>query len=187
MSYQRKSRRPPNASKCVCCVCLGTRLARGNEANTFLASCTARSLTQNRHVFNMHTGTLSASARNDCPLTRFLLLRRMTGFPMSSPGVSFSDSVFPMPLRYGSFSPEHFRGADVSFINQRCLSMCVTPKHYRIISKGSSEGFSPWFLLLGSTSSASGMLNMYVSDFPPRCHHETTFSFSRTGLLCSKP
>ena len=147
---------------------------------------TARSLTQNRHV-NMHTGTLSAFARNDSPLTRFLLLRRMTGSPMSSQGVSFLDSVFPMPLRYDSSFPEHLRRVDVSFINQRCLSMCMIPKHYRIISKGSSEGFSPWFLLLGSTSSASGMLNMCVSDFPPRYHHETSFSFSRTGLLCSKP
>lgn len=162
-----------------------TRLSRGNEASAFLASCTAHSLSQNHHVFNMHTGTLSASAWNDCPLTRLLLLRRMTGCPMSSQGVSFSDSVFPMPLRYGSSLPEHLRRVDVSFINQRYLSMCVTSKHYRIISKGSSEGFSPWFLLLGSTSSASGMLNMCVLDFPPRCHHETTFSFSRTGLSCS--
>ena len=30
------------------------------------------------------------------------------------------------------------------------------------ISKNSSEGFSPLFLLLGATGSASGMLNMYV-------------------------
>jgi hypothetical protein len=143
-----------------------------------LASRTAHSLTQNRHVFNMHTGTLSASVRDDCPLTRFLLPRRMTGSPMSSLGVSFSDSAFPMPLRCGSSLPEHLRRVDVSFINinQPCPSMCVTPKHYRIISKGSSEGFSPWFLLLGSTSSASGMLNMCVSDLHPRCHHETTFS-----------
>ncbi|KZS96693.1 hypothetical protein SISNIDRAFT_424279 [Sistotremastrum niveocremeum HHB9708] len=36
------------------------------------------------------------------------------------------------------------------------------PQHYRIIHKGSSEGFSPWFLLLGSTSSAAGMLNLYT-------------------------
>ncbi|KAF8273583.1 hypothetical protein EI94DRAFT_1715328 [Lactarius quietus] len=44
------------------------------------------------------------------------------------------------------------------------LGLCISyaPQHYRIISKGSSEGFSPWFLLLGSTSSASGMLNMMV-------------------------
>ena len=133
------------------------------------------------------TPVRSPSLRDDCPLTRFLLPRRMTGSLMSSPGVSFSDSVSPMLLRYGSSLPEHLRRVDVWFINQRRLSMCVTPKHYRIISKGSSEGFSPWFLLLGSTSSASGMLNMCVPDLPPRCHHETTFSFSRTGLLCSKP
>ncbi|KAH9034737.1 hypothetical protein EDB85DRAFT_1946470 [Lactarius pseudohatsudake] len=44
------------------------------------------------------------------------------------------------------------------------LGLCISyaPQHYRIISKGSSEGFSPWFLLLGSTSSASGMLNIIV-------------------------
>lgn len=41
----------------------------------------------------------------------------------------------------------------------------VASQHYRIIRKGSSEGFSPWFLLLGSTSSASGMLNMYAQVF----------------------
>lgn len=39
------------------------------------------------------------------------------------------------------------------------------PQHYRIINKGSSEGFSPWFLLLGSTSSASGMLNMITMQW----------------------
>jgi hypothetical protein len=36
-------------------------------------------------------------------------------------------------------------------------------QHWRIISKGTSAGFSPWFLLLGSTGSASGMLNMYAA------------------------
>jgi hypothetical protein len=98
---------------------------RGNEANTFLASCTAHSLTQNRHV-NMHTGTFPASARNDCPLTRFLLLRRMTGSPMSSLGVSFSDSVFPTPLRYGPSFPEHLRRVDVSFIKSTMpFHVCV--------------------------------------------------------------
>ena len=33
-------------------------------------------------------------------------------------------------------------------------------QHYRIIHARSSEGFSPWFLLLGATSSASSMLNI---------------------------
>ncbi|KAF8513720.1 hypothetical protein BU17DRAFT_77149 [Hysterangium stoloniferum] len=45
-----------------------------------------------------------------------------------------------------------------------CLGLVLSylPQHYRIISKNSSEGFSPWYLLLGSTSSASGMLNVIM-------------------------
>lgn len=34
------------------------------------------------------------------------------------------------------------------------------PQHYRIIASRSSEGFSPWFLLLGATSSASSFFNV---------------------------
>ncbi|KAI0267314.1 hypothetical protein BC834DRAFT_968836 [Gloeopeniophorella convolvens] len=45
------------------------------------------------------------------------------------------------------------------------LWISYAPQHFRIINKGSSEGFSPWFLLLGSTSSASGMLNMLVMQW----------------------
>ena len=46
-----------------------------------------------------------------------------------------------------------------------CLMLSQTdddyvPQHFRIIDKGSSEGFSPWFLLLGSTSAAAAMMNM---------------------------
>ncbi|KAI8972398.1 hypothetical protein BD414DRAFT_469382 [Trametes punicea] len=48
-----------------------------------------------------------------------------------------------------------------------CLGITVSylPQHWRIISAKSSEGFSPWFLLLGSTSSASGMLNIIVMQW----------------------
>ncbi|KAA1474477.1 hypothetical protein DENSPDRAFT_841076 [Dentipellis sp. KUC8613] len=45
------------------------------------------------------------------------------------------------------------------------LFISYAPQHFRIINKGSSEGFSPWFLLLGSTSAASGMLNMIVMQW----------------------
>ncbi|KAI5121596.1 hypothetical protein M0805_009467 [Coniferiporia weirii] len=38
-------------------------------------------------------------------------------------------------------------------------------QHFKIINKGSSEGFSPWFLLLGATSSAAGMLNMWTMQW----------------------
>lgn len=40
------------------------------------------------------------------------------------------------------------------------LVLSYLPQHLRIIMSKSSEGFSPWFLLLGSTSSASVMLNV---------------------------
>ncbi|KAI0800046.1 hypothetical protein C8Q74DRAFT_387629 [Fomes fomentarius] len=48
-----------------------------------------------------------------------------------------------------------------------CIGTTISylPQHYRIISAKSSEGFSPWFLLLGSTSSASGMLNIIVMQW----------------------
>ncbi|KIY66362.1 hypothetical protein CYLTODRAFT_377869 [Cylindrobasidium torrendii FP15055 ss-10] len=45
------------------------------------------------------------------------------------------------------------------------LVISYVPQHLRIIQKGSSEGISPWFLLLGSTSSASGMLNMITMQW----------------------
>ncbi|KAJ7016220.1 hypothetical protein C8F04DRAFT_1163851 [Mycena alexandri] len=43
-----------------------------------------------------------------------------------------------------------------------CVGLIISylPQHFRIINKGTSEGLSPWFLLLGSTSSAAGFLNM---------------------------
>jgi len=40
------------------------------------------------------------------------------------------------------------------------LIISYLPQHLRIIQKRSSEGLSPWFLLLGSTASAAAMLNM---------------------------
>ncbi|KAJ3563317.1 hypothetical protein NP233_g9016 [Leucocoprinus birnbaumii] len=40
------------------------------------------------------------------------------------------------------------------------LFISYAPQHYRIISSKTSEGLSPLFLLLGSTSSAAGMWNM---------------------------
>ncbi|KAH0831039.1 hypothetical protein J3R83DRAFT_13543 [Lanmaoa asiatica] len=45
------------------------------------------------------------------------------------------------------------------------LFISYIPQHLRIIRAGTSIGFSPWFLLLGSTSSAAAMLNMYVGRF----------------------
>lgn len=40
------------------------------------------------------------------------------------------------------------------------LLISYLPQHYRIISSKSSHGISPWFLLLGSISSASSLINV---------------------------
>lgn len=34
------------------------------------------------------------------------------------------------------------------------------PQHYRIISRGTSEGISPYFVLLGTTSATAGFTNI---------------------------
>ncbi|WVR08984.1 hypothetical protein IAU60_006044 [Kwoniella sp. DSM 27419] len=49
-----------------------------------------------------------------------------------------------------------------------CTGLVISylPQHLRIIRSKSSEGFSPWFLLLGATSSASGMLNLLIVQWP---------------------
>lgn len=46
------------------------------------------------------------------------------------------------------------------------LVVSYSPQHFRIIQMGSSEGISPLFLLLGSTSSAAGMLNVIALSWP---------------------
>ncbi|KAI0694120.1 hypothetical protein BC835DRAFT_1415497 [Cytidiella melzeri] len=48
-----------------------------------------------------------------------------------------------------------------------CVGLIISylPQHLRIILSKSSEGFSPWFLLLGSTSAAAGMLNIIVKQW----------------------
>ncbi|WRT69175.1 uncharacterized protein IL334_006159 [Kwoniella shivajii] len=49
-----------------------------------------------------------------------------------------------------------------------CTGLIISylPQHLRIVNAKSSEGFSPWFLLLGATSSASGMLNLLIVQWP---------------------
>jgi len=48
-----------------------------------------------------------------------------------------------------------------------CLGTIVSylPQHARIIAKKSSEGFSPWFLLLGSTAALSNILNLVIKQW----------------------
>ncbi|KAJ8082303.1 hypothetical protein PM082_008156 [Marasmius tenuissimus] len=48
-----------------------------------------------------------------------------------------------------------------------CIGLIVSylPQHFRIINNGSSEGLSPLFLLLGTTSATAGMLNMVTMQW----------------------
>lgn len=40
------------------------------------------------------------------------------------------------------------------------LFFSYLPQHYRIISRGTSEGISPYFVLLGVTSATAGFANI---------------------------
>ena len=52
--------------------------------------------------------------------------------------------------------------------------MSYLPQHYRIISRGTSEGISPYFVLLGTTSATAGFAN--ILTVPP----------SRSAISCCK-
>ncbi|KAF8604799.1 hypothetical protein BDV93DRAFT_522124 [Ceratobasidium sp. AG-I] len=55
------------------------------------------------------------------------------------------------------------------------LILSYLPQHFRIIKEKSSEGLSPWYLLLGSTSSAAGFLNVLTLQWGViRCCKELT-------------
>ncbi|TFK71134.1 hypothetical protein BDN72DRAFT_870083 [Pluteus cervinus] len=46
------------------------------------------------------------------------------------------------------------------------LVLSYVPQHYRIIHEKSSEGLSPWYLLLGTASAASAMWNLITLQWP---------------------
>lgn len=54
------------------------------------------------------------------------------------------------------------------------LLISYLPQHYRIISRGTAEGISPYFVLLGTTSATSGFANIL------------TVSQSRQAIECCK-
>ncbi|GAA94580.1 uncharacterized protein L969DRAFT_97376 [Mixia osmundae IAM 14324] len=79
---------------------------------------------------------------------------------MLSLGYDSSDSQLPSPSHC---VPQHDAVAFVlSLFIILGLVGSYIPQHYRIISTGTGEGISPWFLLLGATSSASSFLNVVV-------------------------
>ncbi|KAF9553999.1 hypothetical protein CPC08DRAFT_208796 [Agrocybe pediades] len=75
------------------------------------------------------------------------------------------DSYSPMSL--DTCTPHHdWFNAFLTFGLCCGLVISYLPQHYRIIHTKSSEGFSPVFLLLGTTSAASGMFNMITLQAP---------------------
>ncbi|KEY74317.1 hypothetical protein S7711_00473 [Stachybotrys chartarum IBT 7711] len=74
----------------------------------------------------------------------------------------------------------------VSIIILIGLFISYLPQHYRIISRGTSEGISPYFVLLGTTSATSGFANI-LTVAPSRaaiscCQELDTFECA-AGLL----
>lgn len=66
------------------------------------------------------------------------------------------------------------------------LLISYLPQHYRIISRGTSEGISPYFVLLGTTSATAGFANI-LTVAPSRnaiscCRELETFECA-AGLL----
>ncbi|KAF6812361.1 pq loop repeat protein [Colletotrichum musicola] len=58
-----------------------------------------------------------------------------------------------------------FLNLTVSIIILIGMLVSYLPQHYRIISRGTSEGISPWFVLLGTTSATAGFAN--ILTVPP--------------------
>ncbi|KIM28209.1 hypothetical protein M408DRAFT_23915 [Serendipita vermifera MAFF 305830] len=64
------------------------------------------------------------------------------------------------------YPPEFCHYQHDNFAAWLTLGLCIglvlsyLPQHYKIIHSGTSEGLNPLYLLLGSTSAASGMLNV---------------------------
>ncbi|KAF0520771.1 pq loop repeat protein [Gigaspora margarita] len=53
----------------------------------------------------------------------------------------------------------------ISIIIAFGLLISYLPQHYRIISTKSSDGLSPWFLLLGTLSSTCSFFNIFILQF----------------------
>ncbi len=64
------------------------------------------------------------------------------------------------------------------------LVISYLPQVVRIVRKQSSLGFSPWFLLLGATSSASSFLNVVALQWGlVRCCSQVSGSICLESLL----
>lgn len=62
------------------------------------------------------------------------------------------------------------------------LMISYLPQHYRIISRGTSEGISPYFVLLGTTSATAGFANILTL---PQSKHDVMCCKELGGLECA--
>ncbi|KAL2760196.1 hypothetical protein ACRALDRAFT_1059926 [Sodiomyces alcalophilus JCM 7366] len=82
-------------------------------------------------------------------------------------------------------NPDYFN-LSLSIVILFGLLISYLPQHYRIVSRRTSEGISPWFILLGTTSATSGFAN--ILTVPPSrqdlaCCSEVEPSECLVGLL----
>ncbi|CAI6090138.1 hypothetical protein V2G26_006381 [Clonostachys chloroleuca] len=74
----------------------------------------------------------------------------------------------------GAYHEPSYLELTVSIVILLGLFVSYLPQHYRIISRGTSEGISPYFVLLGTTSATAGFAN--ILTVPP----------SRAAIGCCK-
>ncbi|GAB0136895.1 hypothetical protein EsDP_00005181 [Epichloe bromicola] len=80
-------------------------------------------------------------------------------------------------LRHAECEPlrtPHYLELVISLLILVGLLISYLPQHYRIISRGTAEGISPYFVLLGTTSATSGFANIL------------TVAKSREAIECCK-
>ncbi|TQW00800.1 hypothetical protein V2A60_001841 [Cordyceps javanica] len=76
--------------------------------------------------------------------------------------------------RCDAFRTPRYLEVVISILILLGLLVSYLPQHYRIISRGTAEGISPYFVLLGSTSATAGFAN--ILTVPP----------SRAAMTCCK-
>lgn len=82
--------------------------------------------------------------------------------------------IFEAKDQCEAYKEPSYLGLSISIIILLGLFVSYLPQHYRIISRGTAEGISPYFVLLGTTSATAGFAN--ILTVPP----------SRTAISCCK-
>ncbi|CAO3569697.1 unnamed protein product [Mortierella alpina] len=88
------------------------------------------------------------------------------GTSLSAYSFLASPSIYPSQ-DHGECTPRHNSyELALSILLLLGISLSYLPQHHRIIHNRSSDGFSPWFLLLGCLSTYSSFLNLVILQWP---------------------